>query len=950
MDATNPLHFAHYEVLRRADGSLWELGKGGMGVTYKAFDSKLKVDVVLKLPHEHLMGSERNLRLFLREARAAAKVRHPNIAAVIHLNDEPPYYYVMEFVAGQPLDRLLKEHGTLPVGESLDILDQIAAALNALSGSQIVHRDLKPANLILLPEEDRPFGRTVKLIDFGLAKGFSVDGAEAATYLQNSLSQAGVFSGTAVFASPEQCAGALDLDTRSDLYSSGVILWQMLTGGVPFSGSLQQIIAKHQLQEPPWDALARIPHPVVALLQRLLAKDPDARYQTPRELRQAIREATSSMTPEERTEAHLTPGAIPSLKPPTDLLKLGTTLVSRYLLGEDLGEGDGGRLFRAADNASGGALVAVKVLRAERLRDTGQVDALTRQLATMRHAPSPVWLAAIGGLERSGDGTFFVREWADGFSLDELLRARHGQLSASEVWRLLDSLPAAIDLAASGGLVFAEPILRKLFVTPTTGTVSDGDWPALRARPVSQWPEFALRWNATSFRGQNSIQSVTATQTAGDDISATEDAVAALAVLVRQLLGGTPGALTPISAMRGEANAVLQRALAPGGGKRAFRTAQDFWNELVRASGTAAAQNDGDEMATLPMAHTNAPAPATTPRSVGPDIEPPRNAPRRSRISPSLIVLVGVLLAALAAGAWWWKSAGTRVNPQPAPTEVNPTAAPTSVPTSPPTPVPTALPTPLPTSAPTPVPTSAPTIQPTPITVVAVPMDRPFVNELGMKFVPVPGTTVLFAIWATRVRDYQVFANETGRPWPRPSFPQTEYHPAVNVSWDDATAFCAWLTKRDRAAFRISLTQKYRLPTDLEWSVAVGLPRESGSTPRDRDGKIRDVYPWNNGRGTWPPPRGAGNYDPSLGTDDFAHTSPVGSFAWNQFGLNDMGGNVWQWCEDWFDGSNRERVFRGSAWLSAERSRLLSSVRGSAPPTLRNERGGFRVVLATESR
>jgi serine/threonine protein kinase len=946
MDATNPLRFAYYEVLRRADGSLWELGKGGMGVTYKAFDSKLKVDVVLKLPHEHLMGSERNLRLFLREARAAAKVRHPNIAAVIHLNDEPPYYYVMEFVAGQPLDRLLKEHGTLPVGESLDILDQIAAALNALSGSQIVHRDLKPANLILLPEEDRPFGRTVKLIDFGLAKGFSVDGAEAATYLQNSLSQAGVFSGTAVFASPEQCAGALDLDTRSDLYSSGVILWQMLTGGVPFSGSLQQIIAKHQLQEPPWDALARIPQPVVALLQRLLAKDPDARYQTPRELRQAIREATSSMTPEERTEAHLTPGAIPSLKPPTDLLKLGTTLVSRYLLGEDLGEGDGGRLFRAADNASGGALVAVKVLRAERLRDTGQVDALTRQLAKMRHAPSPVWLAAIGGLERSGDGVFFVREWADGFSLDDLLRARHGQLSASEVWRLLDSLPAAIDLAAGGGLVFAEPILRKLFVTSTSGSISDGDWPALRARPVSQWPEFALRWNTTSFRSQNSNQSVTVTQTASDDISATEDAVAALAVLVRQLLGGTPGTLTPISAMRGEANAVLQRALAPGGGKRAFPTAQDFWNELVRASGTSAAQSE--EIATAPIVQATAPATTFTPRATVPEIERPQITPGRSR--GPLFVFVGILLAALAAGAWWWQSAGPRKNASTTPIEITPTSAPTSVPVVQPTPVPTPVPTAIPTPQPTPAATPVPTIQPTPITVVAVPMDRPFMNELGMRFVPVPGTAVLFSILDTRVRDYQVFVNETGRPWQRPSFAQTEYHPAVNVSWDDAQAFCAWLTKRDRAALRISLTQRYRLPTDLEWSAAVGLPRESGSTPRDRDGKIHDVFPWNNGRGTWPPPRGAGNYDPSLGTDDFAHTSPVGSFAANQFGLSDMGGNVWQWCEDWFDGSNRERVFRGSAWLSVERSRLLSSTRGSAPPTLRNERGGFRVVLATDSR
>src|SRR5262245_51217559 len=133
---TDPLRFAHYDVMRREDGSLWELGKGGMGVTYKAFDTKLKVDVVLKLPHEHLMASERNLRLFLREARAAARVRHQNIAGIIHLNDEPPLYYVMEFVAGQPLDGLLKERGTLPVSEALDILDQIAAALTVLSRSQ----------------------------------------------------------------------------------------------------------------------------------------------------------------------------------------------------------------------------------------------------------------------------------------------------------------------------------------------------------------------------------------------------------------------------------------------------------------------------------------------------------------------------------------------------------------------------------------------------------------------------------------------------------------------------------------------------------------------------------------------------------------------------------------------------------------------------------------------
>ena len=140
-------------------------------------------------------------------------------------------------------------------------------------------------------------------------------------------------------------------------------------------------------------------------------------------------------------------------------------------------------------------------------------------------------------------------------------------------------------------------------------------------------------------------------------------------------------------------------------------------------------------------------------------------------------------------------------------------------------------------------------------------------------------------------------------------------------------------------------TQEYRLPTDVEWSTAVGLPRESGSTPQVRGGKIKGVYPW----GTqWPPPRGAGNYAPELKVDDFVNTGPVGSFAANQFGLYDLGGNAWEWCEDFYASQIGGHVLRGAAWSHGiPELQLLSSFRLSGTPNLRRVVNGFRVVLAS---
>ena len=128
-----------------------------------------------------------------------------------------------------------------------------------------------------------------------------------------------------------------------------------------------------------------------------------------------------------------------------------------------------------------------------------------------------------------------------------------------------------------------------------------------------------------------------------------------------------------------------------------------------------------------------------------------------------------------------------------------------------------------------------------------------YVNSLGMKLVPVAGTKVFFSVWETRVQDYGVFVKETGRQLYKPSFPQEPTHPVVQVSWEDAVAFCVWLSKKEG--------RQYRLPTDAEWSVAVGLGVEKGSTPYEKALKVAG-YPWGD---AWPPPRGAGNYSPDLG-------------------------------------------------------------------------------------
>jgi len=294
----------HYELVTGEDGKPIELGRGAMGVTYKALDVDLRCAVTLKVISERYLGDEVARLRFLREARAAASVRHPNVASVLHLGRTgSSYFYAMEFVEGETLEQLIKRSGRVEVKLALEITTRVAAGLAAVHKQNLVHRDIKPSNIMVSFEEGG--GPMVKIIDLGLAKLTTDVPAEAA------ISMPGVFAGTPEFASPEQFAG-VPVDIRSDLYSLGVTLWEMVTGKAPFQGTSAEVMYQHLHAPLAIERLEGVPQPVVALLEVLLEKDPGRRFQNPAELLKAMPTITDRIDARRRItreSLHKTPAA-----------------------------------------------------------------------------------------------------------------------------------------------------------------------------------------------------------------------------------------------------------------------------------------------------------------------------------------------------------------------------------------------------------------------------------------------------------------------------------------------------------------------------------------------------------------------------------------------------------------------------------------------------------------
>ena len=279
--------YDHYRIVTHSDGSRAEIGRGGMGVTYKAFDRNLRCYVALKVIHQRLLADSSMRERFLREARHAAQLRHPNVASVLHLGTSAEQcFYTMELIEGESVEQLVQRAGPAEPALALRIVSQVAAALTAAAKLRLVHRDIKPSNLMLVRTAAGEL--LVKVIDFGIAVSLDNKMVEENATRQDT-------AGTLQFASPEQLRHQ-PVDIRSDIYSLGMTLWYMLAGRPPFTGSKSQIINAQLTSQPPFDELAAPPC-VVRLLQRMLKKDPNARFSNPAEVQRAVTECLDLFGP-----------------------------------------------------------------------------------------------------------------------------------------------------------------------------------------------------------------------------------------------------------------------------------------------------------------------------------------------------------------------------------------------------------------------------------------------------------------------------------------------------------------------------------------------------------------------------------------------------------------------------------------------------------------------------
>src|SRR5918992_3039083 len=246
-----------------------EIGRGGMGIVYRARDRRLKRLVAIKLlPPELAFRAEIRTR-FLREAETAAQLSHPNIVPIYTVDEEGgTVYFVMACVDGLNLARKLHEHGRLPVADTRRILRQVGEALAYAHGRGVIHRDIKPDNILL----DSDTGRAM-VTDFGIARAVQEGDSR--------LTATGVAIGTPAFMSPEQAAGDREIDGRSDLYSLGVVAYQMLTGELPFAAATTaSMLMKHLTERamPVEHKRPEVPPDFAATVMTLLEKEPERRF------------------------------------------------------------------------------------------------------------------------------------------------------------------------------------------------------------------------------------------------------------------------------------------------------------------------------------------------------------------------------------------------------------------------------------------------------------------------------------------------------------------------------------------------------------------------------------------------------------------------------------------------------------------------------------------------
>jgi formylglycine-generating enzyme required for sulfatase activity len=544
--------------------------------------------------------------------------------------------------------------------------------------------------------------------------------------------------------------------------------------------------------------------------------------------------------------------------------------------------------------------------------------------------------------ERDRSLSFIVLEWLEGFPLVDLLRARRA-LTLREMLMLLQQVAPAVDAAREANLSL-EIKLRDIFLHFPESFAEPVANIVLQC-PLDEWPTFVVKMSALDkVKGLEASAGAAQEQTIIFDLKPQRDVVQ-LGIVAYELLGGKPGGFTPLSTVSEKGNEILRKCLIP---ERGFSTAAEFYDSLRGAANAkpetikSAASRPGLERQTTPLqrppnvtASVPGPTPALPPFNPIPD---PKS---------HFWTIVGALTALLLAIGAVWYFLPAILNPF---TNQEPQVVTTA--RSPQTNAPVA---------------SHPPPQP----------GKEWTNSLEMRFVPLGNFRI--SVFQTRIRDFEAFVQATGydavggmssavtqngfklneMSWKAPGFQQDPDHPVVGVSWEDANQFCAWLTRKERSEGTMPTFQSYRLPTDREWSRAVGIEHEAGNTPEERSGKIRGVYPWGEG---FPPPNDVGNYAGSESRvdtpetwsvipgfhDRYPRTSPVSAFKANGRGLCCIGGNVWEWCMDKFASTMNWRTLRGGSWATSRAEELLSSYRRGYGPLFRCDDVGFRCVIATD--
>ena len=273
-------------------------GEGGMGTVYRAHHKITGKAVAVKVLRPHLCENELVMRRFFNEARAASRVDDPGIVSILDVakftyKRTPSAYIMMEFLAGDTLEKRIQTRGRLSVKSTVTIGRQIASALEAAHGKNIIHRDLKPDNVMLVRDPAVPGGERAKLLDFGVAKLSEKDGSA-------NLTQSGAMVGTPLYMAPEQCRGARDIDGRADLYALGCMLFEMLCGRPLFDGkSPAEVMMSHCSAPPPEPSsiVGEIPRSLESLILSLLKKEPHERFCSARDVSCALAVIASDPVP-----------------------------------------------------------------------------------------------------------------------------------------------------------------------------------------------------------------------------------------------------------------------------------------------------------------------------------------------------------------------------------------------------------------------------------------------------------------------------------------------------------------------------------------------------------------------------------------------------------------------------------------------------------------------------